>query len=93
MADEVWLMVSPHNPLKSTNDLWPVDLRLKLCEKAVEGLEKIKVCDLETRLENRPTPIKPCANYHVSTPKSSSQYSSVPTTGPASTVGHTTRKS
>ena len=33
MADEVWLMVSPHNPLKSTNDLWPVDLRLKLCEK------------------------------------------------------------
>ena len=51
MADEVWLMVSPHNPLKSTNDLWPVDLRLKLCEKAVEGLEKIKVSDLETRLE------------------------------------------
>ena len=51
MPDEVWLMVSPHNPLKSTNDLWPVDLRLKLCEKAVEGLEKIKVSDLETRLE------------------------------------------
>lgn len=51
MADEVWLMVSPHNPLKSTNDLWPVDIRLKLCEKAVEGLEKIKVSDLETRLE------------------------------------------
>ena len=94
MADEVWLMVSPHNPLKSTNDLWPVDLRLKLCEKAVEGLEKIKVSDLETRLE------KPSYTYktlrelsRLHPPKSSSQYSSVPTTGPASTVGHTTRKS
>lgn len=54
LADEVWLMVSPHNPLKSANDLWPVDLRLKLCEKAIEGQDGIKVSDLETRLE---TPI------------------------------------
>lgn len=51
LADEVWLMVSPHNPLKSANDLWPVDLRLKLCEKAIEGQDGIKVSDLETRLE------------------------------------------
>lgn len=51
LADEVWLMVSPHNPLKAVDELWPIELRLKLCLKAVENEKKIKVSDIETHLK------------------------------------------
>lgn len=36
LADEVWLMVSPHNPLKQQADLAPESTRLKWARLAVE---------------------------------------------------------
>ena len=47
LVDEVWLMVSPRNPLKEESDLMPDDQRLALVRKAVEGIEGVKACDFE----------------------------------------------
>jgi len=49
--DEVWLMVSPQNPLKrNATDLLDDHLRLQMAEKALEGVEGVKACDYEFRL-------------------------------------------
>jgi nicotinate-nucleotide adenylyltransferase len=49
--DEVWLMVSPQNPLKRNSaDLLDDQLRLQMAEKALEGVEGVKACDYEFRL-------------------------------------------
>ncbi len=48
--DEVWLMVSPQNPLKQNVELLDDDLRLALTQKALEGEERIKACDYEFHL-------------------------------------------
>lgn len=37
LTDEVWLMVSPANPLKHSHLLLPEQVRLHLCERAIEG--------------------------------------------------------
>lgn len=52
VVDEVWLMVSPLNPLKSEqqNDLLPTDVRLHMARLATEGVPCLKVSDFETRL-------------------------------------------
>ena len=49
-VDEVWFLVSPHNPLKERGDLWPDDLRLLLVQKAIEGYEKFRASDFEFHL-------------------------------------------
>jgi nicotinate-nucleotide adenylyltransferase len=48
--DEVWLMVSPQNPLKQDTDLLEDTLRFQLAQKALEGVEGVKACDYEFRL-------------------------------------------
>ena len=49
--DEVWLIVSPQNPLKQGNaDLLDDQLRLLMAEKALEGVEGVKACDYEFHL-------------------------------------------
>ena len=48
--DEVWLMVSPQNPLKQTNDLLDDNLRLQMARLAVENVEGIVVSDYEMHL-------------------------------------------
>ena len=49
--DEVWLMVSPQNPLKrNDSDLLDDQLRLQIAQKALEGVEGVKACDYEFRL-------------------------------------------
>ncbi|MCC6721963.1 MAG: nicotinate-nucleotide adenylyltransferase [Bacteroidia bacterium] len=45
--EEVWIMVSPQNPLKSARDLFPEKQRLEMAEIAVGNNEKIKVSDFE----------------------------------------------
>ena len=52
--DEVWLMVSPQNPLKEEHELLADELRLEMARKALEGVEGVKACDYEFRL---PKPI------------------------------------
>lgn len=47
---ELWLMVTPHNPLKHSQDLWPDDLRLELARIATQRHAHIHVCDLEYHL-------------------------------------------
>jgi nicotinate-nucleotide adenylyltransferase len=49
--DEIWLMVSPQNPLKQdATDLLDDDLRYALAQKALEGIEGVEACDYEFRL-------------------------------------------
>ncbi len=49
-VDEVWLVVSPHNPFKSPQDLAPADIRLRMAQLATAGDERIKVVDVEMRM-------------------------------------------
>ncbi len=49
-ADELWFVVSPHNPLKEPHILSAVEHRLRMTQLAVDALglgEKVKVCDRE----------------------------------------------
>ena len=48
--DEVWLMVSPQNPLKQSADLLDDKLRMKMARLALEGVEGIIACDYEMHL-------------------------------------------
>lgn len=58
--DEVWLILSPLNPLKiSSKELLPDDIRLKMIQLAIEGFEGIKECDIELTM--------PRPNYTINT--------------------------
>lgn len=48
--DEVWLMVSPQNPLKRNGSLIDDDIRLRMVQAALEGCDRLKACDYEFRL-------------------------------------------
>lgn len=48
--DEVWLMLSPQNPLKQQTGLLDDQLRYEMAQKALEGVEGIKACNYEFRL-------------------------------------------
>lgn len=45
--DEVWLVVTPHNPLKEVGDLLKDEVRLSMAKVAVEQYPDIKVSDIE----------------------------------------------
>ena len=48
---EVWLMVSPHNPLKKKSSLVYMYDRLEMVNLALEGAENVKSSDFEFRLQ------------------------------------------
>lgn len=48
--DEVWLVVSPHNPLKNKKSLANAYDRLEMARLATESSEKLKVSDIEFNL-------------------------------------------
>ncbi|MDE7381828.1 MAG: nicotinate (nicotinamide) nucleotide adenylyltransferase [Muribaculaceae bacterium] len=50
MVDEVWMMVSPRNPLKLENDISADSVRLEMCQLAVESIPNIRVSDFEFNL-------------------------------------------
>lgn len=52
-TEEVWFVVSPHNPLKEEDSLLDASLRLEMVEAAVSANEKLSACDAEFSL---PTP-------------------------------------
>lgn len=58
LVDEMWLIVSPQNPLKDSG-LWDDDLRLQLARIATEGIQRVKVSDVEFHL--------PRPNYMITT--------------------------
>ena len=50
-VDEVWLMVSPQNPLKRDNsDLLDDNQRLEMALKALKDVEGVRACDYEFHL-------------------------------------------
>lgn len=49
-VDEVWLVVSPHNPLKETGELLDDNLRLEIVNAAVAPYRNLKVSDVEFHL-------------------------------------------
>ncbi len=49
-VEEVWLVVSPHNPLKETGELLDDHLRLEMVKAAVAPYRKLKVSDVEFHL-------------------------------------------
>lgn len=58
MVDEMWLVVSPQNPLKH-DGLWDDAFRLSLARVAVEGIGGVEVSDVEFSL--------PRPNYMINT--------------------------
>jgi len=48
--DQVWMVVSPHNPHKKKSSLLPDNHRLTLVQIAVEGNAKIMASDIEFKL-------------------------------------------
>lgn len=59
IVDEVWLIRTPHNPLKEASGLMPDDLRQKLLDIAIEGHAGLRSCTIEDRL--------PQPNYTLNT--------------------------
>ena len=51
--DQVWLMVSPQNPLKSESDMAPLADRMAMCEKLAGGAPWLCVTDIENRLKTQ----------------------------------------
>lgn len=50
-ADEVWFVISPHNPHKKVADLAPEEDRLEMARRAVCGERQVAVCDVEFSME------------------------------------------
>jgi nicotinate-nucleotide adenylyltransferase len=50
LSDELWLVVSPQNPLKEEETLWPEEDRLAMVKLAIEGKEGFKASDYEFHL-------------------------------------------
>lgn len=48
--DEVWFLVTPHNPLKERNELMDDELRLEMVREAIGAYPKFKVSDFEFSL-------------------------------------------
>lgn len=48
--EEIWFLVSPHNPLKEQADLWDDNLRLELVELAIAGYPRFRASDFEFHL-------------------------------------------
>jgi len=48
--DEVWLVVSPQNPHKNEEELWPFETRLKMVELAIANHPGLKASDCENFL-------------------------------------------
>ncbi len=57
--DEIWLVITPHNPFKKKNSLLEDYHRLEMVRRACEGYDKLKPSDIEFKL--------PQPNYTVNT--------------------------
>ena len=57
--EQIWLVVSPNNPLKEPGSLLPEEVRLRLVQMAVRNIPGLQACDREFTL--------PKPNYTVNT--------------------------
>ena len=57
--DELWLLVSPNNPLKAADTLAPEQERLAAVREAIKGINGLKASDFEFSL--------PCPSYTANT--------------------------
>lgn len=48
--DEVWMLVSPQNPHKTEEELWPFEERMKMVQLCLADEEHIRVSDCENKL-------------------------------------------
>jgi nicotinate-nucleotide adenylyltransferase len=53
LFDQIWMVVSPSNPLKDKEDLWNKNDRLNMVKLAIEDFPYLRACDVEFAL---PTP-------------------------------------
>jgi nicotinate-nucleotide adenylyltransferase len=53
LFDQIWMVVSPNNPLKDKDDLWNENDRLNMVKLAIADFPYLRVCDVEFSL---PTP-------------------------------------
>lgn len=72
-TDEVWLLVSPQNPLKAAVGLLPEQLRLALAQQATGNYDRIKVSDFEFHLPRPSFTYKTLAALRESHPDRSFQ--------------------
>ncbi|MBW6496773.1 MAG: nicotinate-nucleotide adenylyltransferase [Bacteroidales bacterium] len=49
--EEIWFVISPHNPLKNSTELLPEKTRLELLKMAVEDQPGFSVCERERSME------------------------------------------
>jgi nicotinate-nucleotide adenylyltransferase len=71
LVDELWLLVSPLNPLKSgeVSDIAEYEHRLKMAELATEGIQGVKVSDFERHLPLPSYTVKTLAALREAYPK------------------------
>jgi nicotinate-nucleotide adenylyltransferase len=67
--DQVWLVVSPHNPLKEKGDLINMYDRLEMAKLAVEDANNIRVSDVELKLPQPSYTIDTLAFLHEKYPE------------------------
>ncbi len=67
--DQVWLVVSPHNPLKEKSGLINMYDRLEMCKLAVEHAENIRVSDIELKLPQPSYTIDTLIHLHEKYPE------------------------
>ncbi len=48
--DEIWFVVSPHNPFKDSAGLIDAEHRVQMLNIAIQGYPKFKICDVELTL-------------------------------------------
>ena len=53
LFEQIWMVVSPNNPLKDKDDLWNENDRLNMVKLAIQDISYLHTCDVEFSL---PTP-------------------------------------
>jgi len=67
--DQVWMVVTPHNPLKTKNTLLDDYKRLEMVFQATENYPKIKPSDIEFRLPQPNYTVNTLGHLHEKYPK------------------------
>ena len=66
--DEIWIVLSPQNPFKKSEDLLDEKIRLKLIELALDGKDKIKVSTVEFNLPKPSYTVNTLKHLHEAHP-------------------------